>query len=147
MPIPPLDPITGNLPPGVHDATWDELLAVFAPNAARSALADGLRRALEDLRAAGCTRVYIDGSFVTAKEVPGDFDGCWELAGVDPDLLHPALLDFTQGRAAQKARYAGELFLADSPTDPAGTTFIDFFQTDRDGQPKGVLALDPQGLS
>ena len=147
MPIPPLDPITGNLPPGVHDATWDELLAAFASNAHRARPADGLRRALEDLRAAGCTRVYIDGSFITAKESPGDFDGCWELAGVDPDLLHPVLLDFTNGRAAQKARYAGELFVADSPADPAGTTFIEFFQTDRDGHPKGVLALDPQGLS
>lgn len=147
MSIPELDPITGNLPPGVHDATWDEFLAAFASNAHRARLADGLRCALEDLRAAGCARVYVDGSFVTAKEVPGDFDGCWELAGVDPDLLHPVLLDFAQGRAAQKARYAGELFLADSPAGPAGRTFIEFFQTDRDGQPKGVLAIDPQGLS
>jgi hypothetical protein len=146
MSIPQLDPITGNLPPGVHDATWDELLAVFASNSHRARLADGLRRALEDLRAAGCARVYVDGSFVTAKEFPDDFDACWELADVDPDLLHPALLDFAHERAAQKARYAGELFLADSPADPAGTTFIEFFQTDRDGQPKGVLALDPQEL-
>jgi hypothetical protein len=146
MPIPELDPITGNLPSGVHDATWDELIAAFAFNPDRARLADGLRRALEDLKAAGCTRAYIDGSFVTAKDRPGDFDGCWELAGVDPGLLHPALLDFTRGRAAQKARYAGELFIADSPADPAGTTFIDFFQSDRNGQPKGIVAIDPQEL-
>jgi hypothetical protein len=146
MPIPELDPITGNLPSGVHDATWDQLLAAFASNPDRARLADGLRRALEDLKAAGCTRAYIDGSFVTSKDRPGDFDGCWELAGVDPGLLHPALLDFARGRLAQKARYAGELFIADSPADPAGTTFIDFFQSDRNGQPKGIVAIDPQGL-
>ena len=43
---------------------------------------------------AGCRRAYVDGSFVTAKEVPGDFDGCWEAEDVDPDALDPVLLDF-----------------------------------------------------
>ena len=28
---------------------------------------------MRDLRAAGCKRVYIDGSFITTKEHPGDF--------------------------------------------------------------------------
>jgi len=55
-------------------------------------------------RIAGCRRVYIDGSFVSAKEVPGDFDGCWEATGMDLTSLDPVLLTFTQRRVAQKAR-------------------------------------------
>lgn len=104
MPIPELDALTGNLPPGVHDATWDELVDAFGFNRRRAELLQGLREALESLAQAGCKRAYIDGSFVTAKERPGDFDGCWETAGVDPTLLHPELLDFREARAAQKAK-------------------------------------------
>jgi hypothetical protein len=102
--------------------------------------------ALDALRAAGCRRAYVDGSFVTAKPDPGDFDGCWETGGVDPARLDPVLMTFDRGRQAQKAKYGGELFFADAAADPAGTRFVDFFQRDRTGQPKGIVALDPGGL-
>jgi hypothetical protein len=103
----------------------------------------GLRAALESLRDAGCLRAYVDGSFVTAKEEPGDFDACWEPAGVDPDLLDPLLMNMTPaGRVAQKARFGGELFVASASATPAGMRFLEFFQQDRDGNPKGVVAID-----
>ena len=109
-------------------------------------LLDGLRAALLSLKDSGCRRVYSDGSFVTTKEQPGDFDGCWEVDGVGPDKLDPVLLEFVNRRAAQKAKYHGELFLANTAADPAGTRFIDFFQFDKDGQPKGILALELKEL-
>lgn len=106
-------------------------------------LLDGLYRALQALRAAGCERVYIDGSFVTAKAMPGDFDGCWEAQGVDASALDPVLLDFTAQRTAQKAKYGGELFIANAPAARAGTAFLDFFQTDKmTGERKGIVAID-----
>ncbi len=112
----------------------------------RAELLDGLRDAVESLRTAGCTRVYLDGSFVTEKEIPGDFDACWEVSGVDPGLLDPVLLDFSDLRAAQKARYGGELFPAQTAAEPAGTVFLDYFQRDRHtGAPKGIIALDLLG--
>ena len=102
---------------------------------------------MESLREAGCKRVYIDGSFVTAKVEPGDFDGCWEVDGVDPGKLDPVLLEFAHKRAAQKAKYRGEFFLADAQADPAGTRFIDFFQRDKDGNAKGIIAIDLKDLT
>lgn len=110
-------------------------------------LLDGLLRALRSLNIAGCTAAYLDGSFVTAKELPGDFDACWESSGVDPGRLAPELLDFSNARAAQKVRYGGELFPVEAAAEPAGTTFLDYFQRDRDtGQPKGIVAIDLGGL-
>lgn len=145
--IPPFDPATGNLPPGIHEATWDEFLARYGYTPHRLALLAGLKAALDSLRAAGCRRAYIDGSFSTAKEEPGDFDGCWEVAGVDPNLLDPVLLSFANRRAAQKAKYGGELFPAEGSADPFGTRFLDFFQCDRDtGDPKGIVGIDLGGL-
>ena len=34
-------------------------------------------------------RVYLDGSFVSAKLIPGDFDACWDEDGVDFDSIDP----------------------------------------------------------
>jgi hypothetical protein len=141
--IPPFE-ASGNLPPGVHTATWPELASYFGTTPHRRALLAGLRAAVEALRAAGCRRVYIDGSFVTAKRRPNDFDGCWDMEGVDPDQLDPVLLTFDRGRAAQKAKYRGELFPAQFMEGASGTTFLDFFQLDKEGSPKGIVALDLQ---
>lgn len=130
----------------MREATWDELVARFGTTPRRLGLLAGLEAALDALRAGGCRRAYIDGSFVTTKPNPDDFDGCWETAGVDPARLDPVLTTFDRGRRAQKAKYGGELFFVHAPADPAGTRFIDFFQRDRSGQPKGIVALDVGAL-
>ena len=107
---------------------------------------EGLKAVLFALKAAGCQRVYVDGSFVTAKEHPGDFDGCWDVEGVDVAVLKqiaPTLLDFRDRRKAQKAAYGGEMFLAHTQADPFGARFVDFFQRDKEtGEPTGIIAID-----
>src|SRR5205085_2675564 len=140
MPIPGFGP-DGNLPPGIHWATWDEFEQRFGTTPHRKRLIAGLRAALESLRVAGCGTAYIDGSFVTIKEVPSDFDGCWEIMGVDPTLLDRALLTFDRGRLVQKATFGGELFPANAKDQLSGVTFLQFFQSDKaTGSPKGIIA-------
>jgi hypothetical protein len=75
--IPDFDPITGNLPAGEHSAAWQDMLHRFGQTPWRRKLLTGMLEALRLLKAAGCARAYIDGSFDTAKEEPGDFDACW----------------------------------------------------------------------
>ena len=101
-----------------------------------------MRAAFESLKSAGCQTVYVDGSFVTAKDVPNDFDCCWEPNGVDGDLLDRVLLDFNPGTAAQKDKYFAELF-PNFVEGNTGSPFLEFFQVDKDtGDPKGIVALD-----
>jgi hypothetical protein len=129
------------LPPGIHDVTLPEIERAFATTDRRRAMFEGFKRAAKDLKKAGCSTVYLDGSFVTEKQEPGDFDACWEPAGVDDRRLDPVLLDFTDHRRAQKKRYMGELFPAPYFAAP-GQRFIDFFQNDRyTGKPKGILRI------
>jgi len=138
----------GLLPPGIHRANWDEIVSRYATTTHRRELLDGLLDALRCLRSAGCTSAYLDGSFVTEKEHPGDFDACWDSAGVDAGLLDPELLDFTNARAAQKARYGGELFPVESAAEPDGTTFLDYFQRDREtGRAKGIIQIDLESIT
>lgn len=98
---------------------------------------------MQSLRVAGCKTVYIDGSFVTIKRNPGDFDGCWNIEGVEPELLDPVLLTFDAGRAAQKAKYLGELFPAQMSEGATGQTFLEFFQVEKEtGAVKGIVVID-----
>ena len=99
------------------------------------------------LKAAGCRRAFVDGSFVTAKEFPNDWDGCWDLAGVDGALLDPVLLQFEDGRRAQKRKFGGEFFASSWEATSEGEPFISFFQQTRDGRPKGIVAFDLRTLT
>ena len=132
----------GLLPRGIHSATLEEVRERFGGNARREGLLTGLVEALSLLRAAGCHRVYINGSFVTAKELPNDVDVCWDIDGVNPEVLDPVFFDFGDGRAAQKARFGAEFFPAQVPEGLTGRAFLDFFQVDRQtGEPKGIIEL------
>lgn len=145
--IPPFDG-GGNLPPGLHRVDWNELETRFNGSPRRVELLVGLRQALAALRDAGCQTAYIDGSFVTAKEEPGDFDACWDAVGVDAGLLDPVLLVFKEGRRAQKERFGGELFPANEAAEPGGTRFLEFFQRDRaTGEPKGIVEIKLEDLT
>jgi hypothetical protein len=138
----------GNLPPGVHWAEWEEFKEIFGTNLTRQRMVDGLELAMTQLKAAGCRTIYIDGSFVTSKQKPGDFDACWEDNGVDINYLEsiaPALFNFALRRAEQKIKYKGEIFPSNYPANDSGTAYIDFFQFDtRTNTRKGIIAIDLQ---
>lgn len=136
------DAQTGYLPPGIHHLGWAAFLAMFAWNPWRERLCAGLLRALVNLRDAGCGAVVVDGSFVTAKDDPGDYDACFDLAGVDGAKLDPVLMRHTDGRKAMKAKYFGEAFPWGWTEGSTGVIFLDFFQKDRSGVAKGVVQID-----
>jgi hypothetical protein len=83
--IPPFDK-RGNLPPGIHTATLKEIERTFASTEHREYLFRGLKRLLENLKAAGCSTLYLDGSFITKKEEPGDYECTWDPTGVTAAL-------------------------------------------------------------
>lgn len=130
------------LPPGIHHASLEDVATAFATNAWRRELFDGLIDASDRLRVAGCPTVYLDGSYVSGKPEPGDFDACWDPCGVDPGKLDPLFLDFSNGRAAQKAVFKGEFFPSSTICVDIGRTFVDFFQLDRfTGKQKGIVSI------
>ncbi len=130
------------LPPGVHATTLADVEAVFATNPRRRDLFSGLVSALHLLRRAGCSTVFIDGSYVTGKPNPGDFDACWDPTGVDGSALDPRFLDFKNSRAGQKAAFKGEFFPSAMMCSDVGKVFVEFFQVDRfTGKRKGIVSI------
>lgn len=140
--IPEFTP-AGLLPPGIHTAAWCEVERRFGWNARRQALLIGLREGLRALHAADCRLVYLDGSFVTAKELPGDFDACYDVVGMSPGRLDRVFFRLENKRAAQKLRFGGEFFPSHFLADRT-RPFVDFFQVDKEsGNAKGVISIVP----
>ena len=127
--------------------TLAEIEERFCANDHRKKLFEGLCAVIENLRQAGCRVAYVDGSFVTGKPLPSDFDGCWDPVGVLAARLDPVLLDFENGRAAQKKKYGGEMFICTSPAVPSGNIrFLEFFQKEKHtGEAKGLIGLRLDG--
>jgi hypothetical protein len=134
---------SGYLPPGEHDATWAEVFERFGWNQTRQAQLDGLADALTLLARAGCTKVWLNGSFVTAKDEPGDFDAVWDATGIDEGNLDPIFFELSNGRHQQKLRFGGELF-PNWINLSSHSVFAEFFQQDRHGNTKGIIVIDPR---
>ena len=104
-------------------------------------LLSGLVNACTSLEAAGCQAVFLNGSFVTEKPNPGDYDVCWDPVGVDHTRLDPVLLDFSENRLNQKLKYGGEFFPSSAWAD-GSHPFVDYFQMDKEtGRKKGIVRV------
>jgi hypothetical protein len=135
---------TGNLPPGIHMATWTEFQGRFGYNQKRIWLLEGLKMLLNELTKVRCSAVYVDGSFVTNKEIPKDYDLCWKMEGVLIEDLDPVLTNYTlQGKMLIEEKYRGDIRGAEFSVRETGASYLDFFQHDRDGRAKGVVELTP----
>lgn len=135
----------GNLAIGIHVMEWAEFKETFGYNETRNGILVGMAIALAALKKHGCLRVFMDGSFVTTKEEPGDFDGCWNPDGVNIAELIKELscfMDLRAPRNSQKTLFKGEIFPSTVPADNKGSTFLEFFQKDRDETPKGIIQIN-----
>ena len=148
--IPAFEETTGGLPPGDYAATLTEIGKRFGFTPRRRWLFKGLRLAVEAFLAAGIEEVYIDGSFCTTKRDPGDIDGYW----VEPDAgvydrLDPYWIDFEgvlvphlkKWKWRMWAEHGLEFFIHPSMEAAPDVGFPQFFRSDRDGRPRGVIRI------
>jgi len=132
----------GMLPPGIHKSSWSEFCKRYGYNDKRKELLDGLRLLLDELKKVGCQAVYVDGSFVTEKDAPNDYDLCWKMDNVLVEDLDPVLLDYTlSGKEKIAQKYKGDIRGAEFAVRETGATYLEFFQHDQNGEPKGVMQL------
>ncbi len=129
----------GELPTGEYLVTLDEIEARFgSANEVRRKLMQGLKAAVANLSQANVRKLWIDGSFVTDKQFPNDIDGVWEVNEyIDLEVVDPIFLGDRQG---MKDKY-GLDFFQDVIEAGSGLPFPKFFQTNRDGESKGILVV------
>lgn len=135
--IPPFD-VNGNLPSGIHLATLDEVKKRYAYSPLRKHLFDGLVKLARSLRSSGCKTLFVDGSYITNKVDPGDYDAVWEPDGVD-NTIDPLLRSGWNLKAIRQ-KYGGDVFCR--MPDILDKDHVEFFQSDRFGNAKGIIKMD-----
>ena len=148
MPIPPFLPDTW-LPEGHHNAAWEEIEAMFGgePGSSRRETWSRLLAWRDAARAKGLAgRVVLNGSFVSAKENPGDFDLLFLYNAASEVIVRQdegalALIDPLRCKAA----FGGDIFAYSASMVAA---YPQFFPTDSFDRikftdvKKGVLEVD-----
>ena len=142
-PIPPVEP-NGWLPPGHHEATWQEVVAHFAngEGSHRARLTERLLSWKECLVAEGVTGVVLlNGSYVSGKENPGDFDVALM---VQPDIqalkdMKPRLQELLDSEYCERELGFSMFFF------PNNSSMLDSLRAmwdyTMDGTAKGVLEV------
>ena len=138
----------GWLPEGHHIATWEEVSARFggASGSRRAAILASLLNWRDAARARGLAGLIIlDGSFVSDKNAPGDFDLVFLYDAASEGLIKTdaearTLIDLQMCHALG---FQGDVFalpLSLQKLSPllGGT---DMFDTDRQGKLKGVIEV------
>lgn len=144
MPLPNLD-ATGDLPPGVHRATFDEVLMCFgAVDGQRGMCTRRLSHVYELVQRTGhLQRFIIFGSYVTANSAPNDVDVVLVMDDAfrleDCPIEARGLFD----HAVAQARFGASVFwicprllMNESVED-----FIAYWQVKRGGAQRGIVEV------
>ena len=145
MPLPTLRD-DGWLPEGHHPTTWEEITARFGDAPGSDRVLSSLQAWREAVQAKGMRGlVILNGSFISRKEAPGDFD----LVFFYDEATKILVLRDAEARALtdyQACRASG--FLGDVFAFPASLQHLspllyrdDMFDFDRNGTPKGVVEV------
>jgi hypothetical protein len=153
-------PGSSYLPPGLHRATVDEVGATlvdgFPSSTTRREIFDGWT----DLRATMSTVVslreqWLDGSYVTTKEDPGDADLVVHLNGDEIEALdsiaEATLKGLVAGAGSRAAWRCDSYPLVEYPSghplralyEESRSYWRTFFGHDRSGVPKGIVEVAP----
>jgi uncharacterized protein DUF6932 len=124
----------GQLPPGVYEATIEEVIARFgAGSEERELCAQSLQWLVPMCRRAGIASLYLNGSFVTDRAAPLDVD-CVLLPGDNFIADCDATLAIHVGLPYLSLQVVASMEERDFYLKSA-------FVTDRQGRPKGIVKV------
>lgn len=134
----------GCLPPGIYEASFEEVKDRFGFSRKRQTLLQGMVVLLNQCRLLRCDVLYLDGSFVTAKLSPADYDACWDTTCEDREGVLNKAADslLNSDSETQKDYFGGEIYPAFSraPLLPQ-LTICEYFQTTKEGGKKGIIKI------
>jgi hypothetical protein len=137
--------LEGELPPGVHTADWSEFQSRFGGSSLRREWLTGrLRELLELVHSTGkLRRVFIWGSFVTAKTAPKDLD---ILLIMDEDFEVDGIAATAQdvfNSVRAKLRFESDVFWARASIGKEVLDlWLDTYQTSRTFRKRGIVELE-----
>ena len=133
----------GNLSEGIHRISQPDLLNYFGSSSSRRKwLGERLKELLDLAKATGkVERIFVWGSFVTAKDSPNDLDVFLVVGdGFNEETLdsYDALFDYAKARM----RFCADVFWARiSSGEDAIKSLLDAYQNTRDFKRRGIVEV------
>lgn len=84
-----------------------------------------------------CSKIYLNGSFITSKPEPNDYDLVWEPTGILPTK---ELKEFLHQREYRKEKHLGDIIVR-YPEPPFHFDHFLQWQIDKDGNAKGIIRI------
>ena len=138
----------GWLPEGHHAATWQEIAVCFGgePDSRRAVILSSLLRWRDAVRAKRLSGlVILDGSFISRKDAPGDFDlvFCYEEASEVILRTDPDARTLTDYQVCRSLGFLGDVFALPASLQSLSPALggLSMFDFDRRGIPKGVVEV------
>ena len=132
----------GELPPGIHVATLDEVRARFGNSPRRLEILDQLSRSASMLHNS-TSAVLLGGSFVSSKAAPGDLDVAVLMREGSTLERLKAILNVAVHPVDVHLYDATTFAEADAKGATLGENMLELFQHTRTGMPHGVVLLRP----
>lgn len=130
------------LPAGTHECEWEEFFRRFGIGGKRSPMAERLRGMLDTARQCAFRKAVIFGSFVTARNDPGDIDILWLTT---PDLNRDELALVCQellDSARSRDKYECDVFYCPENSEMLGILMGTFGIDKKTQKPRGAVILD-----
>lgn len=144
--LPPLS-ATGDLPEGIHDASWAEVQASFGRGSDARSRAFGRLLHLHELaaRTGSLRRFLIFGSFVSAAKEPRDVDVALVMAQDFRLETVPRESRTLFSHPDAEARFGASIFWVREGMIPDDMMreFLETWQTKRDGTKRGIVEIKP----
>jgi hypothetical protein len=134
----------GELPPGVHNVDWPEFISRFGGSSPRRLWLAGRLRTILELAATGgrLRRIFVWGSFVTAKPSPRDLDILLIMSDDFEVEQMPAPSQAVFDSTRAKLRFESDVFWARaSIKQEVLDLWLDTYQTSRSFRKRGIVEL------
>jgi hypothetical protein len=146
MPLPEFSEI-GDLPPGIHRASFSEIVARFGSGTdQRTEVTKRLRRVVQLGTATGyLVRLIVFGSYVSDVSAPNDIDVILVMRNDfrPEDCAPDAAALFNHARADRELGASVFWVRPDMLLGEPLEQFLAFWQTKRDGQRRGIVEIEP----
>jgi len=124
--------------------SYEEVAYHFGKNPRRLKQLANALQFFRIFHACGCQWVYIDGSFVSTKEYPGDIDLCFDITSVDAETLEKEFPAFFDPKAIGKIHRDLQCHIFTFSEE--FMQFFDMLSEDREGNLKGFVKLNLKDL-
>ncbi|KAA6345245.1 hypothetical protein EZS27_007175 [termite gut metagenome] len=133
----------GFLPEGIYETTFEEIKERLGFSNRRNRLLIGMKELMDVCKQLRCNVFYLDGSFVSEKLRPSDYDACWDTTSIHRELVLKAASESIL--AALEEEYGGEIYYArDKSFRNPSITILEDFQLCKENPAikKGILKIN-----